>query len=120
VTPFTVPVDRAIECDRQAARVAAWRGRTIDDHLHEPAWIGHYSDKYDACYALITQSFPVPPGEPPLVAELWDAFDAALLAESTSDPRVEMRRRFCRIDLSDDPSTSCAVADFFIHEHMAH
>jgi hypothetical protein len=112
--------NRSFNCDKQAARLAAWRGRTINEHTHEPSWISHYSDKYHACYVLVANSLPVPNSPPPLVMELWDAFDATLLAESTTDRRAEMRESFCRINIAENPFTSCAVADFFIRDYMMH
>jgi hypothetical protein len=113
--------DRTTACDRQAARVAAWRGRSIDGRVHEPSWIGHYNDRDKVCYALLALTIPAAnSGPPPLVLELWNAFDAALVAESTADPRAEMQRAFCRIDVSEDPFASCAVADFFIRDRMTH
>jgi hypothetical protein len=112
--------NRSLNCEKQAARVAAWRGRTIDEDIHEPSWISHFSHKYRACYVLVTNSLPVPNIAPPLVMELWDAFDATLLAESTTDPRAEVRESFCRINISEDPFTSCEVANYFIREYMTH
>jgi len=55
---------------------------------------------------------------PPEVKELWNAFEATLLATATSDARGEIQRDFCRIDVADDPFTSCRVAEFFIRQRL--
>jgi hypothetical protein len=107
--------DRAALCREQGVQLAAWRGRSVDP-AHPPAWISHYSTKYDVCYALV--ALAIPDARLSFVTELWDVFGAAVLAASTTDQRPEVRRRFCQVDLSDDPFTSCAVADFFISTHM--
>ena len=100
--------------------MAAWRGRDpIGAPVQEPAWLGHYSVRDDVCYALIAGRVAVTNGDAPLVTELWNAFEATLLATSTSDGRAEMRRDFCRIDFAEKPFTSCLVADFFIRQHLA-
>lgn len=115
------PIDRKLGCARQAARMAEWRGRgTSGVQVHEAAWLGHYSDRDDVCYALMTRNVTTNvSGEPPLVTELWNAFEATLLATSTNDRRADVRRDFCRIDFAEDPFTSCLVAEFFIRQHMA-
>jgi hypothetical protein len=117
----TTDFDRSAACERQAARMATWRGgATGGTPVHEPAWLGHYSDRDDVCYAAMTGSVVVADGEPsPLVTELWNAFEATRLASFTSDGRAEMRRDFCRIDLAENPFTSCLVAEFFIRQHLA-
>lgn len=101
--------------------MAAWRaGRTAGAPLHEPAWLGRYSRRDEVCYALIAGKVPLADGQPPpLVTELWDGFEATLLATFTTDGRAEMRRDFCRIDLAENPFTSCLVAEFFIRQHVA-
>jgi len=113
--------DKSSSCDAQAARVALWLGRgTISAQVHEPAWLGHYSERDDVCYALIAGRVALATGDsPPLVTELWNAFEATLLATSTSDGRTDIQRDFCRIDLAEKPFTSCLVADFFIRQHFA-
>jgi hypothetical protein len=117
----TTDFDPSKACETQAARMAAWRGRgPIGAPVQEPAWLGHYSVRDDVCYALIAGKAAVTNGEaPPLVTELWNAFEATLLATSTSDGRAEMRRDFCRIDLAEKPFTSCLVSEFFIRQHLA-
>ena len=98
-----------------------WRGVSMDRAHDAPAkWAGHYSGKYESCYVVLEFRFPVRDGAAPLVSELWDAFDATVLAAWTGDERVPVRRRFCQVALSDDPYTSCAVSKYFIDEHMAH
>jgi len=115
------PLDAAARCRSQAARIAAWRGESIGrDRDQAVNWVSHYSEKYDACYVLMNYRAPIRHGAAPLVAELWDALDATVLAASTGDGRREIRRDFCQVNLSDDPFTSCAVAQYFVDEHMAH
>jgi len=113
--------DKSAACDAQAGRMALWLGRgAIGTQVQEPAWLGHYSERDDVCYALIAGKAAVTNGDaPPLVVELWNAFEATLLATSTTDGREDMRRDFCRIDLAEKPFTSCLVADFFIRQHLA-
>ena len=82
-------------------------------------WVGHYSHKYDQCYVLIDRHVFLP-GSAPVVSELWEAFEAAILAEYTDDARTTIRRSFCQVALSDDPFTSCEVSKYFIDEHMKH
>jgi hypothetical protein len=55
----------------------------------------------------------------PLVTELWNASEATLLASFTTDGRPDMRRDFCRIELSENPFTSCLTAEFFIRQHVS-
>lgn len=109
-------------CAAQAARVAAhgvWRGSSMNRAHDGPLrWAGHYSRKYDECYVLIDQLIPIQSGGAAVVSELWDAFGAMVLAESTDDPRTSVRRSFCQVNLSDDTFTSCAVSRYFIDEHM--
>lgn len=113
------PGDRKVGCARQAVRVAAWRGRRTGDRAGETTWISHYSDRDDVCYALIADRVSTANGQaPPEVKELWNAFDATLLATATGDRRGDMRRDFCRIDVAGDPFTSCPVAEFFIRQRM--
>jgi hypothetical protein len=113
-------IDRTLECERQAARLATWRGRGAGGTpVDEPAWLGHYSGRDDVCYAAMAGSVAVTDGEPPLVTELWNAFEATRLASFTSDGRADMRRDFCRIDVAENPFTSCLVAEFFIRQHLA-
>jgi len=101
--------------------MATWRsGGTSGVPVHEPAWLGHYSGRDDVCYAAVAGSVATTEGEPPpLVTELWNVFEATRLASFTSDRRAEMRRDFCRIDLAENPFTSCLVAEFFIRQHLA-
>jgi hypothetical protein len=117
----SLSIDRTLECERRAARMAAWRGQTAGGAPGlEPAWLGHYSSRDDVCYAAVAGNVTVANGEPPpLVTELWNAFEATLLATFTSDRRAEMRRDFCRIDLAENPFTSCLVAEFFVRQHLA-
>jgi len=84
--------------------------------------LAHHSEKYDQCYVLIEYRIPVARGiaPTPLVSELWDAFDATVLARWTDDPRGSARRSLCQVTLGDDPFTSCAVSKYFIDEHMRH
>jgi hypothetical protein len=122
VRPDTTPALGELnrQCETQAARMAAWRARRTEGApAHEPAWLGHYSGSDDVCYAVIAGKVPVADGEPPLVTELWNGFEATLLATFTSDGRAEMRRDFCRIDLAENPFTSCLVAEFFVRQHLA-
>jgi hypothetical protein len=115
---------RRTGCEAQATRVAArgmWRGsRTNAAQVELLRWAGHYSEKYDECYVLIDHVVPIRNGDAAVVSELWDAFDATVLAESTDDPRALVRRNLCQVNLSDDPVTSCAVSRYFIDEHMSH
>ena len=83
-------------------------------------WSAHHSEKYDECYVLIEHRISVERGVAPVVSELWDAFDATILARWTDDPRASARRSFCQVTLGDDPFTSCAVSRYFIDEHMTH
>jgi hypothetical protein len=121
VAEHVTPVDRKVGCARQAVRVAAWRGRnTVGDYATDPTWTSHYSERDDVCYALIADSVPTANEQPPPeVKELWNAFEATLVATATSDQRRDVRRDFCRIDLADDPFTSCPVAEFFIRQRMS-
>jgi hypothetical protein len=116
--------NRTTECAAQAARVAAhgvWRGSSMKRPADGPLrWVGHYSEKYDECYVLIDQVVPVQNGAAAVVSELWDAFDATVLAEATDDHRTSVRRSFCQVTLDDDPFTSCMVSKYFIDEHMSH
>jgi hypothetical protein len=101
-------------CKVQAARVAA-RG------LDTPAAIGwqvHYSSKYDHCYVLVDYELTVENDTPAVVSELWDAFEATMLAACTNDGRTSVQRRACFVAESEDPSTSCAVCRYFIDDHM--
>lgn len=115
--------ERAKRCGAQGARLAA-RGMSLggsnDGHDTPLRSVTHYSEKYDHCYVLVDRLFPTQTGAAPVVSELWDAFEADVLAEYTDDPRSAIRRRFCEVFLSDDPLTSCAVARYFIDEHMQH
>jgi hypothetical protein len=102
--------------------MATWRsGGTSGVGVHEPAWLGHYSGRDDVCYAAVAGRVATAEGEPPppLVTELWNVFEATRLASFTNDRRAEMRRDFCRIDLAENPFTSCLVAEFFIRQHLA-
>jgi len=109
--------DRVSLCGEQAVQLAEWRGRSVDP-AHPPAWVSRYSTRDDACYELIALAVPNASDRMSFVTELWDVFGAAVLASSTTDRRPEIRRRFCQVNLSDDPFTSCAVADFFIATHL--
>jgi hypothetical protein len=116
--------ERRRRCEGQAARLAAdglWRrgspGGGDDRPLH---WVAHYSEKYDQCYVVIDRRGQVHDGAQPIVSELWEAFDATVLASHTNDPRASIRRSLCQVDLSDNPFTSCAVSKYFIDEHLAH
>jgi len=83
-------------------------------------WTVHYSEKYDQCYIRITRQIAA--GEAAasiVVSELWDAFDAVVLA-SHADANDRIGRSYCQVALSDDPFTSCMVSKFFIDEHMTH
>ena len=116
--------ERVKRCDAQAARVAAgsvWSGSSIDRGEDRPLrWVAHYSEKYDHCYVLIDHRIRVHNDSAPIVSELWDAFEAEVLADYTDDVRIRVRRSFCQVALSDDPFTSCAVSKYFIDEHMRH
>jgi len=117
--PDAIPA-RGAGCDAQAARFAendVWRSSTGDRLVRH---VAHYSGKYDECYVLLERTFFVPASSPPVVSELWEAFDGTSLAVFTDDGREAMRRSFCQVTLSDDPFTSCAVSKFFIDEHMGH
>jgi len=114
------PRRRASGCGAQAARFAAnnlWRSSTRDRLVRQAA---HYSDKYDECYVLLDRTFSVPGGPAPAVSELWEAFDGVVLAVFTAAEDATTRKSFCQVALSDNPYTSCAVAKFFIDEHMTH
>ena len=82
-------------------------------------WVSHYSEKYDDCYVLLDHNVHVQDGAAAIISELWNPFEATVLAEYTSDARAAMQRRFCQVDLSDHPFTSCLAADFFIRQHLA-
>ena len=116
--------ERVKRCDAQAARVAAgsvWGGSSIARDGDRPLrWVAHYSEKYDHCYVLIDHRITVHGDSAPIVTELWDAFEAEVLAEYTTDVRIKIRGSFCQVALSDDPFTSCAVSKYFIDEHMRH
>ena len=109
--------DRVALCGEQAVQLAEWRGRFVDP-ARPPAWVSRYSPRDDVCYELIALAVPNAQDRVSFVTELWDVFGAAVLASSTTDRRPEIRHRFCQVNLSDDPFTSCAVADFFITTHM--
>jgi hypothetical protein len=120
--PDATPQNIQRECETQAARMAAWCRRIASGASgHEPAWLGRYSSRDDVCYAVIAATAAVANSEQtaPLVTELWNAWEATLLASFTSDGRPEMRRDFCRIDLSENPFTSCLTAEFFVRQHLA-
>jgi len=122
-TPMTLS-ERERRCEVQAARVAAdglWRSDSTDGADDGALrWVAHYSEKYDQCYVVIDRRVPVHDGARPIVSELWEAFEATVLAGYTHDARATMRRSLCQVDLSDDPFTSCAVSKYFIDEHMTH
>ena len=82
--------------------------------------MSHYSEKYDDCYVLLDHNVHVQDGAAAIISELWNPFEATVLAEYTSDARAAMQRRFCQVDLSDDPFTSCLVAKYFVDEHLTH
>jgi len=113
----------ANRCEAQGAHLAAdrlWR-RSMDpakDRLLH--WVSHYSEKYDGCYVLLDHMISVQNGAAALVSELWEPFEATVLAEYTTDTRTTMQRHFCQVDLSDDPFTSCLVAKYFVDEHLTH
>jgi hypothetical protein len=110
--------DRLKSCEAQAARLAA---RTIRRENREgpPRWEAHYSRKYDQCYVRIDR-IVASAAAGAIVSELWEAFDAALLAVHSTDGSDAATRSFCQVSLSDDPFTSCMVSKFFIDEHMQH
>jgi hypothetical protein len=118
------PPDRRTGCADQAARVAAhpgWRTPLVGrPPNHARRFTDHYSEKYDECYVLIERAVPVEHGADAVVSELWEAFDAAVVAEFTSDPRADVRRSVCQVSVSDQPFTSCRVAQYFIDQHMQH
>src|SRR5262245_44910807 len=124
VTTRSDVLEVAKGCEAQAARVAShgtWNGSPMRRAADAPLrWQGHYSTKYDECYVLIDHLIPVEKGAAAVVSELWNAFDATVLAECTNDPRTRIRRNFCQVSLSDDPFTSCLVSKYFIDEHMSH
>jgi hypothetical protein len=115
---------RRTGCAAQAARVAAhsgWRATSGARSNDRPLrWTSHYSEKYDECYVLIERAVPVQQGSDAVVSELWDAFGAAVLAESTADRRSTVRRSVCQVNVSDEPFTSCSISRYFINEHMTH
>lgn len=105
---------REAECPAQAGRVAAheWgHGRLI-------GWQAHYSPKYDHCYVLLEYRTDVANEAAVAVSELWDAFEARVLAEHTRDRRPAVERAVCQVTEDDDPFTSCAVSGYFISQHM--
>jgi hypothetical protein len=110
--------DRSTRCDEQATLVAASTMRR-EDRKRPPQWEAHYSEKYDQCYVRIDRMVDNA-GAPAVVSELWEAFDAALLAVHSADGGDATTRSFCQVSLSDDPFTSCMVSKFFIDEHMEH
>ena len=110
--------DRSTRCDEQAGLVAASTMRR-EDRKRPPRWEAHYSEKYDQCYVRIDRIVDNA-GAPAVVSELWEAFEAALLAVHSADGGDTTTRSFCQVSLSDDPFTSCMVSKFFIEEHMQH
>jgi len=106
-------------CEAQAARVAASTVRR-EDRGRPPRWEAHYSEKYDQCYVLIDRRISDRNGAQAVVSELWEAFDAALLAIHSASTDEAVNRGYCQVSLSDDPFTSCMVSKFFIDEHMQH
>jgi len=110
--------DRLKSCEAQAARVAA-RTMRREDRESPPRWEAHYSRKYDQCYVRIDRVV-AGASAGAVVSELWEAFDAALLAVHSTDGSEAATRSFCQVSLSDDPFTSCMVSKFFIDEHMQH
>jgi hypothetical protein len=111
-------IDRSTRCHEQADRVAASTMRR-EDRKRPPRWEAHYSEKYDQCYVQIDRIVDNA-GAPAVVSELWEAFDAALLAVHSAEGGELTTRSFCQVSLSDDPFTSCMVSKFFIDEHMQH
>jgi hypothetical protein len=110
--------DRSKSCEAQAARVAE-RTMRREDRESRPRWEAHYSEKYDQCYVRIERVIDND-GARAVVSELWEAFDAALLAVHSAEGAEMTTRSFCQVSLSDDPFTSCMVSKFFIDEHMRH
>jgi hypothetical protein len=109
--------DPSARCDRQVARLVASTMRG-DDRARPPRWEAHYSGKYDQCYVRIDRLVGAA-GAQAIVSELWEAFDAALLAVHSAGGKT-IDPRYCQVSLSDDPFTSCMVSKFFIDEHMRH
>ena len=91
-----------------------------EDRGRPPRWEAHYSEKYDQCYVLIDRRISDRSGAQAVVSELWEAFDAALLAIHTASTDEAVNHGYCQVSLSDDPFTSCMVSKFFIDEHMQH
>lgn len=96
-----------------------WRRSATPSESDRPLrWTAHFSPKYDACYMLVERRGDG--GALAVVSELWDAVEIEVLAEYTHDSDAAVRRRHCQVTLSEDPFTSCAVAQYFIDEHMRH
>jgi hypothetical protein len=118
------PAARARHCDAQAARFAAghvWGNRSAAgaaDVLLR--WQAHFSDKHQECDVLVEHRVSSPGSSEVVYSELWEPFDAQPLAAWTGDPRPDVRRAICRIEISDYPSVSCPVARFFIDDHLLH
>jgi hypothetical protein len=109
-------------CDERAQRFAegpVWRrGPAFEESDRPLRWTAHYSPKYEACYVLVDRR-----GErasAAVVSELWDAIELEVLAEYTDDADAAVRRSDCQVTISEDPFTSCAVARYFVDEHMRH
>jgi hypothetical protein len=110
-------VDRAQGCRAQADRIAQSSLRGDDRPLH---WTPHYSPKYDQCYVQLERRIGGRDGSSLVISELWEPFEAVVLAVHTTDAHDRARRSYCQVALSDDPFTSCMVSKFFIDEHMQH
>jgi hypothetical protein len=114
----------AERCDDRASRFAArglWhdslRTGTRDELLR---WSAHYSVKHGECDVLIEHRLTVADGFAFVYSELWDAFGAAPLAAWTDDPRPDVRRGVCRLELGEHPEVSCRAARYFIDDHLDH